>query len=184
MLRILILSLLCVFANAHSLKIFAKQEGNMVSVKTFFYGNSPCKECEIALIKNGEVVKTLKTDEKGTASFEVIADEFEIQVDGGLGHGKSINFKTSKSENSQENSQILEQKSEEKAQNSSNLDENSAKKENSTQNQTNLIKENSSSNSPNSSDLQDDGAGEILKFALSFLAIFIFFGVLYLIKKR
>ena len=188
MLRIVILSLFCVFANAHSLKVFAKEENGVVNLKSFFYGNSPCKECEVKLVKNGEVIKTLKTDENGKANFEIPADEFEIQVDGGLGHGKSINFKAqkseNKSENSKENSQILEQKSETKAQNSPNLDENSAQKENSTQNQANLIKENSSSNLPNSSDLQDDGAGEILKFALSFLIIFVFFGILYLVKKR
>lgn len=196
MLRIVVLCLFCVFANAHSLKVFAKEENGVVNLKSFFYGNSPCKECEVSLIKNGEIIQTLKTDENGKASFKVIADEFEIQVDGGLGHGKSINFKAQKNENEkenlQENSQNLEKKSKTKAENSTNLNENSTQnenavsKENFTQNSANSLKENSSPNLAISDDLQDDEAGEseILKFALSFLIIFVFFGVLYLVKKR
>ena len=90
--KILVLCLFCVFANDHSLKVFAKEENGVVNLKSFFYGNSPCKECEISLIKNGEIIQTLKTDEKGKASFKAISSEFEIQVNGGLGQEKKINF--------------------------------------------------------------------------------------------
>ena len=155
--KILVLCLFCVFANAHSLKVFAKEENGVVNLKSFFYGNSPCKECEVSLIKNGEIIQTLKTDENGKASFKAISSEFEIQVNGGLGHEKKINFRSetaNKASNLEVKNGIL--------QNSQNADENL-------------------SNSPN---FDEKDENKILKFALSFLIIFIFFTALYFIKKK
>lgn len=34
---------------AHSLKIFAKDEGSQINIKAYFYGGSPCKNCEILI---------------------------------------------------------------------------------------------------------------------------------------
>ena len=122
MMKILVLCLFCVFANAHSLKVFAKEENGVVNLKSFFYGNSPCKECEVLLIKNGEIIQTLKTDENGKASFKVISSEFEIQVNGGLGHEKKINF-MSKTANKASNLEVKN----DILQNSQNADENLSK---------------------------------------------------------
>lgn len=155
--KILVLCLFCVFANAHSLKVFAKEENGVVNLKSFFYGNSPCKECEISLIKNGEIIQTLKTDEKGKASFKAISSEFEIQVNGGLGHEKKINFMS---------------KTADKA---SNLEV----KKNDLQNSQNAYE-----NLSNLANFDEKDENKILKFALSFLIIFIFFTILYFIKRK
>ena len=155
--RILVLCLFCVFANAHSLKVFAKEENGVVNLKSFFYGNSPCKECEVSLIKNGEIIQTLKTDENGKTSFKAISSEFEIQVNGGLGHEKKINFMS---------------KTADKA---SNLEVKNDILQNS---------QNASDNSSNSANFDEKDENKILKFALSFLIIFIFFTTLYFIKRK
>ncbi|MBR7046808.1 MAG: hypothetical protein IKI43_00340 [Campylobacter sp.] len=155
--KILVLCLFCVFANAHSLKVFAKEENGVVNLKSFFYGNSPCKECEVSLIKNGEIIQTLKTDENGKASFKAISSEFEIQVNGGLGHEKKINFmsKTAdKASNLEVKNDIL--------QNSQNANENLS----------------------NSANFDEKDENKILKFALPFMIIFIFFTTLYFIKRK
>lgn len=157
MLRIVVLCLFCVFANAHSLKVFAKEENGVVNLKSFFYGNSPCKECEVSLIKNGEIIQTLKTDENGKASFKAISSEFEIQVNGGLGHEKKINFMSKTADKS------------------SNLEV----KKNNLQNS-----QNASDNLSNSANFDEKDENKILKFVPSFLIIFIFFTTLYFIKKK
>ena len=155
--KILVLCLFCVFANAHSLKVFAKEENGVVNLKSFFYGNSPCKECEVSLIKNGEIIQTLKTDENGKASFKAISSEFEIQVNGGLGHEKKINFmsKTAdKASNLEVKNDILQ----------------------------NL--QNTNENLSNSANFGEKDENKILEFVLSFLIIFIFFTTLYFIKRK
>ena len=157
MMRILVLCLFCVFANAHSLKVFAKEENGVVNLKSFFYGNSPCKECEVSLIKNGEIIQTLKTDENGKASFKAISSEFEIQVNGGLGHEKKINF-MSKTANKASNLEVKN----DILQNSQNANENLS----------------------NSANFDEKDENKILEFVLSFLIIFIFFTTLYFIKRK
>ena len=155
--KILVLCLFCVFANAHSLKVFAKEENGVVNLKSFFYGNSPCKECEVSLIKNGEIIQTLKTDENGKASFKAISSEFEIQVNGGLGHEKKINFMSKTADKASD----LEVKND-ILQNSQNADENLS----------------------NSANFDEKDENKILEFVLSFLIIFIFFTTLYFIKRK
>ncbi|MBR0070950.1 MAG: hypothetical protein IJP87_01300, partial [Campylobacter sp.] len=91
------------------------------------------------------------------ASFKVISSEFEIQVNGGLGHEKKINF-MSKTANKASNLEVKN----DILQNSQNADENLS----------------------NSANFDEKDENKILKFALSFLIIFVFFGVLYLVKKR
>lgn len=84
--------------NAHSLKGFAKQEGEFVEIKSYFYGNSPCKNCPVFFIKDGTRVASAQTDEKGFARVQIPADEFEILIDGGLAHEKRIKFTAHKEE--------------------------------------------------------------------------------------
>ena len=92
MLKILLITLLASFLNAHSLKGFAKQEGEFIEIKSYFYGNSPCKNCPVAFIKDGTQIGGAQTDEKGFARAKIPADEFEILIDGGLAHEKRIKF--------------------------------------------------------------------------------------------
>jgi len=78
--------------SAHSLKGFAKQEGEFIEIKSYFYGNSPCKNCPVSFIKDGARIGGAQTDENGFARAKIPADEFEILIDGGLAHEKRIKF--------------------------------------------------------------------------------------------
>ena len=84
--------------NAHSLKGFAKQDGEFIEIKSYFYGNSPCKNCPVYFIKDGARVASVQTDENGFARAKIPADEFEILIDGGLAHEKRIKFTANKAE--------------------------------------------------------------------------------------
>ena len=84
--------------NAHSLKGFAKQDGEFIEIKSYFYGNSPCKNCPVAFIKDGTQIAGAQTDENGFARAKIPADEFDILIDGGLAHEKRIKFTANKDE--------------------------------------------------------------------------------------
>lgn len=98
MLKILLITLFASILNAHSLKGFAKQEGEFVEIKSYFYGNSPCKNCPVYFIKDGAQIGGAQTDENGFARVKILADEFEIVIDGGLAHEKRIKFTANKDE--------------------------------------------------------------------------------------
>jgi len=94
--KILLIFLFCTALNAHSLKVFADVEGDFVVIKSYFYGNSPCKGCNVDIIKDGKIIQNAKTDENGVAKVKLLANEFEILVDGSLAHEKKITFSTDK----------------------------------------------------------------------------------------
>ena len=119
--------------NAHSLKVFADIDGDFVVIKSYFYGNSPCKGCKVDIIKDKKVIQNTTTDENGIARVKLLANEFEILVDGSLAHEKKITFTTDK--------EIIENK-------------------------------------------EDSTLVYILKIVGSIAGIIIFFGFLYLIKRR
>ncbi|MGP1533476.1 MAG: hypothetical protein ACTTJF_05395 [Campylobacter sp.] len=98
MLKILLIMFFASILNAHSLKGFAKQEGEFVEIKSYFYGNSPCKNCPVSFIKDGARIGVAQTDENGFARVKIPADEFEILIDGGLAHEKRIKFTVHKEE--------------------------------------------------------------------------------------
>lgn len=136
--KIAFLSLFCIILNAHSLHIFIEDKNDkFINLKSYFRGNSPCKKCEVSVILNEKIIEKIKTDENGKVKIKIPNGNFEIKVNGGLGHEAKI-----KIENLQKNSNL---------QNSGKLQ----------------ILEN-----------------EIFKFIISFLIIFIFFGIIYKFKKR
>ncbi|MDA3078661.1 hypothetical protein OFO07_07005 [Campylobacter sp. JMF_06 NA1] len=141
-------------APAHSLKVFASQDGENVRIKSFFYGNSPCQNCDVKISQNGAVLLEAKTDKTGVLSLNLGAGEYEIEIYGGAGHAKKINFKV---ENVVENSQNLQ---------SQNLDQNSSE----------ILQ--------NSLEPKNSSNQNLLNFALSLAIIFAIFGALYAIKKR
>ena len=98
MLKIFLIVLLASILSAHSLKGFAKQDGEFIEIKSYFYGNSPCKNCPVAFIKDGARIASAQTDENGFARVKIPADEFEILIDGGLAHEKRIKFAVNKDE--------------------------------------------------------------------------------------
>lgn len=80
---------------AHALKIFAEQKGENLLVRGYFSGGAPCVKCDVKLISGGAVFENFKTDENGEASVKIARKEFEILIDGSLGHQKRINFAAS-----------------------------------------------------------------------------------------
>ena len=77
----LILILLCgVSLQAHSLKVFASQDGDFVVIKSYFYGNSPCRNCNIDIIKDDKIIQNAKTDENGVARLKLMANEFDKTI--------------------------------------------------------------------------------------------------------
>lgn len=75
---------------AHSLRIFAKEQGDQIIIKSYFYGGSPCKNCD-ALIKSEHEQISAKTDENGALSLlKPKGGELEISINAGQGHFKSI----------------------------------------------------------------------------------------------
>ncbi|WP_295146568.1 hypothetical protein [uncultured Campylobacter sp.] len=80
---------------AHALKIFAEQKGENLLVRGYFSGGAPCVKCDVKLISGGAVFENFKTDENGEASVKIARKEFEILIDGSLGHQKKINFAAS-----------------------------------------------------------------------------------------
>ena len=149
---------------AHSLKAFASNEGENVRIKSFFYGNSPCIECDVKISANGALIEQIKTDKSGIATTKLPEGEYEIEIYAGSGHGKKINFKV----------------------------ENVNASEKPAQNFLKTREANVSQTAPTailsqSDDTQSDEKekeGNLLNFALSFVIIFGIFGALYAIKKR
>lgn len=85
----------CALAYAHSLKGFASEENGEIVVKSYFYGSSPCRGCEVSVIlEDGQAALRLKTDESGYVRFAPPASKFEIRINGGLGHEKRFKFES------------------------------------------------------------------------------------------
>lgn len=86
--------------SAHSLKIFAKEEDGKIAIKSYFYGGSPCKNCQVELLGDEQVLLSGKTDDRGLASFALPSKkDFIIKVYAGSGHFKEIPYAL-KAENS------------------------------------------------------------------------------------
>ena len=102
------MGIFCAFLSAHSLKIFTSENDDILSIKSYFYGGFPCKNCK-ALLKNGdEILASSKTDENGSASLKMPENSsFTIAIDAGGGHFKEIAYSKKTSEISK-NSQVLE----------------------------------------------------------------------------
>lgn len=94
MIRLILILLCSVSLQAHSLKVFASQDGDFVVIKSYFYGNSPCRNCNVDIIKDDKIIQNTKTDENGVARLKLMANEFDILVDGSLAHEKRISFST------------------------------------------------------------------------------------------
>ena len=114
------MGIFCAFLSAHSLKIFTSENGDIISIKSYFYGGFPCKNCK-ALLKNGdEILASSKTDENGSAGLKMPENSsFTIAIDAGGGHFKEITYSKKTSEIS-ENSENSSPKSKQNSENSEN----------------------------------------------------------------
>lgn len=147
----------CIFASlccGHSLKAFISQEGEFAVVKSYFYRNSPCKDCEISVFLDNKIIAHSKTDNNGNARIKLDMGEFEFLIDGGLGHEKRVKFTL----------EPLSRLDLGDVNSSKNLQENP--------------------NSDNHVNSQESGFANLISFLKAFLIIFVFFGFLYLVKKR
>ena len=86
------LAILSSFAFSHALHLFATQEGDRVAIYSYFYKNSPCRECEVLISADGREILRTRTDKKGLASIKIPAKNFTIQIYGGAGHGAQMEF--------------------------------------------------------------------------------------------
>ncbi len=93
------MGIFCAFLSAHSLKIFTSENDDILSIKSYFYGGFPCKNCQ-TLLKNGdEILASSKTDENGSASFKMPENSsFTIAINAGGGHFKEITYSKKTSE--------------------------------------------------------------------------------------
>lgn len=164
------MGIFCAFLSAHSLKIFTSENDDILSIKSYFYGGFPCKNCK-ALLKNGdEILASSKTDENGSASLKMPENSsFTIAINAGGGHFKEITYSKKTSEISK-NSDFSSLE---------NLEANSTNSKNSAQNSKN-------SNSPqptNSKNSKENTQNQsfIIDFIKGFGAIVAMFGVFALI---
>lgn len=111
----LFLAIFCAFLSAHSLKIFTSENGDIISIKSYFYGGVACKNCK-ALLKNGdEILASSKTDENGSASLKMPENSsFTIAIDAGGGHFKEIAYTKKTSEISENSNSTISKKQEAK----------------------------------------------------------------------
>lgn len=104
MTKILFLCVFMVSLNAHSLKGFIDTNEQNLIIKAYYYGNSPCIECEVSVFAdNGEILYSSKTDKNGVFSFKNPNKNLQIKINGGLGHEKILEFKANLDENLSQN---------------------------------------------------------------------------------
>ena len=147
----------CSLGFAHSLKVFAKGSDNTLEIKGYFYGGSACKGCAVELRDENGAFASLELDEQGRASVGLPNKiSFKIAVSAAGGHLKEIEFKNPNFTQNQPN--------------------------NSSKNPTPLTQ--NTQNTQNQPDEKSSVFLEFLKGFGSILAIFIFFGVIYVAKKK
>ncbi|MDD6055731.1 MAG: hypothetical protein PUB96_04180 [Helicobacteraceae bacterium] len=96
MLRILILNFIFVsLAFSHGLKIFATDDGDNLQIKSYFSAKSPCKNCEVLLMLDNEILRSGRTNDKGEAALKLPeVAKFDIVVDASLGHKGRVLYET------------------------------------------------------------------------------------------
>ena len=100
MTKILFLCVFMVSLNAHSLKGFIDTNEQNLIIKAYYYGNSPCIECEVSVFDdNNEILYSSKTDKNGIFSFKNPNKNLQIKINGGLGHEKVLEFKANLDQN-------------------------------------------------------------------------------------
>lgn len=79
---------------AHRLNVMVSEEAEGVEVWGFFRQSSPCVDCGVKLWdKEGRLLAQSATDQEGKVHLKIAtAGEFELLVDGGVGHQKRVKF--------------------------------------------------------------------------------------------
>lgn len=94
MLRISLLSLLLLTSVwAHKINLFAYDEAGTLFIQSYFTQSSPCKQCPVKLLDaQQKELLVLTTNDEGKASVKLPAAEFEIIVEGGMGHQAQTHY--------------------------------------------------------------------------------------------
>lgn len=156
----------CSLGFAHSLKVFAKASGDTLEIKSYYYGGSACKGCDVELRDESGAFASSKLDEQGMASMELPNKaSFKIAVIALGGHMKESEFN---------NPNFLLQNTQGKE---------SALVSQNSQNEQNF----SVAQSQNLLNSQDENSSVFLEFLKGFgsiLLIFAIFGAIYFAKKK
>lgn len=156
----------CSLGFAHSLKVFAKASGDTLEIKSYYYGGSACKGCDVELRDEGGAFASSKLDEQGMASMELPNKaSFKIAVIALGGHMKESEFN-----------------------NPNFLLQNTQGKESALVSQNSQDEQNFSvAQSQNLLNSQDENSSVFLEFLKGFgsiLLIFAIFGAIYFAKKK
>ena len=94
MLRISLLSLICLSTLwAHKINLFVYDEAGVLYIQSYFTKSSPCKQCPIKLLDaNQKEIVSLTTDDEGKASLKLPLVEFDIIVEGSMGHQAQTHY--------------------------------------------------------------------------------------------
>lgn len=162
----------CSLGFAHSLKVFAKASGDTLEIKSYYYGGSACKGCDVELRDENGAFASSKLDEQGMASMELPNKaSFKIAVIAMGGHMKESEFN---------NPNFLLQNTQGKE---SALVSQSSQNSQDAQNEQNF----SVAQSQNLLNSQDENSSVFLEFLKGFgsiLLIFAIFGAIYFTKKK
>lgn len=159
----------CSLGFAHSLKVFAKASGDTLEIKSYYYGGSACKGCDVELRDESGAFAGSKLDEQGMASMELPNKaSFKIAVIALGGHMKESEFN---------NPNFLLQNTQGKESASV------SQKSQDAQDEQNF----SVAQSQNLLNSQDENSSVFLEFLKGFgsiLLIFAIFGAIYFAKKK
>ncbi len=94
--RIFLLSIIMISSVfAHRLYILADDDGKNLHVKAYYTKSSFCQNCEVnALDKDGKVIASGKTDEKGEATLPFKTKNMDIEVIASMGHKNKVSYES------------------------------------------------------------------------------------------
>ncbi len=93
--KFIILFILAVHLNAHSLQILSVKDEEFLNVKVYFTQDIVCQECEVKIITQNETL-TYKTDKKGKLKIPLHLNPIKIIATEKLGHKKILNLSKEK----------------------------------------------------------------------------------------
>ncbi|MDD3462746.1 MAG: hypothetical protein PHW07_03790 [Sulfurospirillaceae bacterium] len=95
---LLLITLLCLNLFAHKLYIIADDDGENITIKSYFTRSSFCQECDVIVEDtNQNTLGTYKTDANGIAIFPLSNNKVNITVSASMGHQNKIEYESTSS---------------------------------------------------------------------------------------
>lgn len=91
--RYMVILLICLNLQAHSLKVFTSTKDDTLFVKAYFSTASACMDCDVNIttLDNKNIYK--KTDKDGKLTIPLSLKPVKITVNASLGHKKTVDIK-------------------------------------------------------------------------------------------